>query len=350
MNKRTSIKDIAGHTKVARSTVSRVLNNVESAYPIASATREEIFAAARTLNYTPNINARRLFRNKSYTIALVIPSLDDRRESYALSDELSFWETMQGIEDALYLSTYRLTLIFRNRRYLEQKEYLRLFDERTIDGMLIWGTMSCDNYLQELAGKPVVQLNSHAKPTVDAAVVEINHRQGGFQVGSALLQAGCRRILYISGTEGISITDEYRYGFFDALLAFGVPIRNELFFSGGSDSDGLDKILDQVLTDGVEFDAICCFNDDLARQCRVKLNEKAPGLAAGIKFGGGGRSSRQREYEDHIEISSYLCPYYNMGKQGTELLLSAIKNGVVEKSVSLPTTAIMFPTNKEKRS
>jgi DNA-binding LacI/PurR family transcriptional regulator len=73
-NKVYTIKDIAENVGVAPSTVSRVLNNSASKIPIAEKTRKKVMDAARKLNYAPNVNARRLTRKDTNTIAILLPS------------------------------------------------------------------------------------------------------------------------------------------------------------------------------------------------------------------------------------------------------------------------------------
>ncbi|NNE57620.1 MAG: LacI family DNA-binding transcriptional regulator [Hellea sp.] len=70
---KSTITDVARRAGVSMKTVSRVMNNEPS---VSKATREKVKSAARELDYTPNLAARRLASSKSYLIAMLydIPS------------------------------------------------------------------------------------------------------------------------------------------------------------------------------------------------------------------------------------------------------------------------------------
>jgi len=341
MGNQVSIKEIALHAGVAVSTVSRVLNNVATAYPVAQATRDKIFSAVKELNYIPNINARRLSQNKSYAVALVIPTLDNLRDQYTVFEDFSFMEAMQGIEQALYSSDYRLTLIFRNQRFMDEKEYLRLFNERTVDGMLIWGALATDTFPSELGKHPHVQVNSYSRLADSGIYVGINHRQGAFLVGDKLLAQGRRRILYIAGKEDVSISDDHRQGYLDALAVNGLSLIPELFFRSDSfNPQSVDAIIDSVLACDLRFDAVFCVNDNFARACRRRLQERAPSLVASLAFGGGGLAANLVEREKYAGICTYQCPYAAMGKHAMQLLLSWLESGRPEENFALDTTLV----------
>ncbi|MEK3724342.1 LacI family DNA-binding transcriptional regulator [Paenibacillus sp. FSL H8-0034] len=67
----SSIKDIAKLAQVSQGTASLVLNGKGNALRISAATQQRILEAARTLNYSPNISARRL-RSGGETVAPII--------------------------------------------------------------------------------------------------------------------------------------------------------------------------------------------------------------------------------------------------------------------------------------
>ena len=69
-----TIKDIAKEAGVSRTTVSRVLNN--SGY-VREETRQRILEIMEQLNYTPSAIARSLSTNKTNTIGVIIPQIND---------------------------------------------------------------------------------------------------------------------------------------------------------------------------------------------------------------------------------------------------------------------------------
>src|SRR5580658_8349970 len=69
----STLAAVARTAGVDASTVSRVLRN-DPAVRVRPATRDRIVAAAATLGYVPNVNARGLVLRRTMTIGLIIPS------------------------------------------------------------------------------------------------------------------------------------------------------------------------------------------------------------------------------------------------------------------------------------
>ena len=64
-----TIKDIAKLANVSHTTVSRALNNSPF---IKEKTKQKILSIAKQLNYSPNVHARGLVSQKSFTIGLFL--------------------------------------------------------------------------------------------------------------------------------------------------------------------------------------------------------------------------------------------------------------------------------------
>ena len=73
--------DVARLAGVSQSTVSRAY----SSGAVSEATRQEVFAAARKLNYVPNSIARSLTKRSSNIVAIVIGDLSNSFYSAAFS-------------------------------------------------------------------------------------------------------------------------------------------------------------------------------------------------------------------------------------------------------------------------
>ena len=79
-----TMKDVAREAGVALGTVSKVMNDL----PVGEQYRKKVEAAAKKLGYQVNNYARGLKTNKTYCVALVMPSL--RHPFFAaLTDELT---------------------------------------------------------------------------------------------------------------------------------------------------------------------------------------------------------------------------------------------------------------------
>ncbi len=77
MTRKTSLKDIASKVGVSASLVSYVLNNKDKENRVSKETANKIRAAAKELNYFPNLNARSLKTNISHTIGLIVADISN---------------------------------------------------------------------------------------------------------------------------------------------------------------------------------------------------------------------------------------------------------------------------------
>ena len=68
-----SIRELAKYVGLSTCTVSKVLNNC-AGKKIPQATQQRVLAAARELDYVPNVNAQRLFQRRSGVIGLLVPA------------------------------------------------------------------------------------------------------------------------------------------------------------------------------------------------------------------------------------------------------------------------------------
>ena len=143
---RCSIRDLAEYVGLSTCTVSKVLNG-RTGTKIPEATRERVLAAARELDYVPNVNAQRLFRRRAGVIGLLVPSQLDA-EDHVFTD-LHFVDILAGMEEMLQGSGSNLLLLFGEKRDANCR-YWPLFRAGTVDGLLVWGEHREAGYLGEL--------------------------------------------------------------------------------------------------------------------------------------------------------------------------------------------------------
>ena len=142
--KKSSIRDVAQLAGVSISTVSRVLNDPERAKSIPPEMRERVRQAVEALRYVPNFNARRVFMHRAEEIGLLIPS--SRNLGMPIFEDRHLAKLVSGIEAGLEESNYRLLLIFNDERFVERREYLSLIQSQHVDGLIVWGAQSTEEY------------------------------------------------------------------------------------------------------------------------------------------------------------------------------------------------------------
>lgn len=254
-----TLKDIAEYVGTAKSTVSRVLNNTTTKIPVTDKTKKKIFEAARKFDYSPDINARRLSNNRSHIIALVIPSLLN-----GAAIDRTMLDVMTGMEEAIIRTRYKLLLVFKTDEFVSNKDYLKLFKEKCIEGMIIWGTTLDDRYVSELAGRPVIEINSCFP---DSRISTITHDNfgGAFRLTEYLIKKGHGKFLHIGGFKTNSIAEERTAGFMKALKKHGISIRADHVFEESFSRGPAFNLMDRILSgDRYDYDAVVASNDIMA--------------------------------------------------------------------------------------
>lgn len=213
IHKNCNIKDVAAYAGVATSTVSRVLNNRGADIHTSEETRKKILAAAKALNYAPNINAKRLFGKRSQVIALVVPSHEKHRK-HVLSDH-HLAEIFSGIEDALSGTGYRLLMVFNDDSFEKNKEYLSLFRQRAIDGMLVWGAYENQLFWEEIMkhSYPLIFISQASMNLQNFNYLIHDYEKAGELVLQQLLNAGHRHIAWLGGAPNNGIVQDMERGF-----------------------------------------------------------------------------------------------------------------------------------------
>lgn len=124
-NRSVTINDVAKLSGTSIATVSRVLN--DSDYPVSAQTQERVRAAAKALNYTPNLLGHMLKAKTNRCLGVIIPSFQNP----------FFTQLVRGVEHAARERGY-LAFVFSSQRDAQTERTLitQLMHLR-ISGMLL---------------------------------------------------------------------------------------------------------------------------------------------------------------------------------------------------------------------
>lgn len=246
-----TIKDIAKLANVSHTTVSRALNDSPLIKP---GTKRKILEIASQLNYTPNVNAKSLVLQKSYTIGLFFTSLTEGTSSSFLS------EVIRGV-NRIISKNYNLFV-----KGIDELSDFTTIHRRRYDGIILMSQSEGDDEFIDYALAqeiPLVVLNREVDVSPVINILS-KDRDGAYEAVSHLIKIGHHQIAIIEGRKGFKSTMERREGYLKALIDHGIPIRKEYFVQGNYDMesgrDGMEKLLslDNPPT------AIFCSNDDMA--------------------------------------------------------------------------------------
>jgi LacI family transcriptional regulator len=247
-NQPISLKGLAAHLGLSPATVSIVINRTRTSDTIPEETKRRIIEAARELNYRPNIIARSLRQQRTYSVGVLVPELSDGYSSLVLS----------GIEDCLFQNGYALLTASHRHKSELVREYPKLFFDRAVEGLITIDTPYEDNL-----PFPVVSVSGHQR-TEGVTNIELNHDTAAELALSHLLELGHRRIALIKGQSFSSDTEVRWESIRRVAKRMGVTIRSELVeqLQGGSPSPEVGySAMAALLARTRDFSALFSFND-----------------------------------------------------------------------------------------
>ncbi|WP_349672065.1 LacI family DNA-binding transcriptional regulator [Lacrimispora sp.] len=183
-----SIKEIAEMSGVAKSTVSRYLNQGS----VSEKTAERIEEVIKKTGYSPNQFAQSLKAKKTKIIGVIIPRLN----SNAMS------ETLLGIDDVLQLNGFQMIISNTNQNIAREIESIYSLAKQKVSGIILAATVITDKHKKAFdeISIPIVVIGQQV-PGVPSVIH--NDFEAGYCLGNYIFQKGHRFVTYL----GIPETD-----------------------------------------------------------------------------------------------------------------------------------------------
>jgi LacI family transcriptional regulator len=213
MTANVTIRDVARLSGVSPMTVSRVINDSDRVSPD---TRRRVEEAISTLGYVPSRLARGLSRQRTGTLALIVPDVANP----------FFTLIVRGSEDAARRAGYRMILCDTRADLTVEGEVIEEMIAHRVEGILIAPVSDQSRgHLRRLDkfGVPYV-LVDRTVAGIDADVVLGENRDGARQLVEHLIGLGHTRIGMIVESDDVSTARDRRRGYDEALRAAGVPV------------------------------------------------------------------------------------------------------------------------------
>jgi LacI family transcriptional regulator len=220
MNKKAkvTIDDVAQEAGVAKSTVSRIINNAPGVKP---ATRQKVNRVIEALGFTPNLMARSLKTKLRRQIALAI---DDIRNPY-------YPEMAWAAEQVAKQNDYRLVLINHYGNPSEELAVIKEANDMHVDGIVLV-SISHPKTLGAVVAKatvPVCLIGNYGDE-MPADAVGLN-RSEGLLAMDHLIRIGRKRIAYAGGPKHLHRGGRYA-AYEKSLTENFMSVVPELVFNG----------------------------------------------------------------------------------------------------------------------
>jgi Transcriptional regulators len=256
-----TINDIAKAAGVAKSTVSKVLNDAAS---ISEETKRKVRDIMKEMNYTPSSIATQLARKSSFNVGLLV---DLSRKDDFLNH--FFYAIIGGIESVIGKHQYELTICNASSDTDDENASSgfmnRLVRSGKVDGLImdssIW-TAETERLLAELQFPYV--LIGDAPAAVTYSAVDIDNENGGQLLAQHLISQGYTRIAFIGGEGcGEPLFDRRVRGCAAALQEHGLALDPRHVLVGTANEANGRLFMSQLLTLPAEEqpDAVICMNN-----------------------------------------------------------------------------------------
>lgn len=319
-----TIKDVAKKANVSVATVSRVINN-KGGY--SEETEERILRVIEELNYSPNAIARGLVGKRTKTIGLLVPDLTS-----TLPIEL-----LKGVEKAAHKMGHSVILCNTELGGKKTLDYLRLLDEKQIDGIIYASHELKEDYYRYIKkmNVPLVLLATESN-RFPVPFVKVNDRMAVYSAISYLIEKGHRKIAIISGSQQDEIAGVPRIvGYKAAMRDHGLSIKDEwivetesFFFENGK------KGFLQLMNQAPDITAVFAASDDMAigvLSAANNLGIKVPDDLSVMGY-------------DNLRIAEMVVPtlttvaqpFEKMGERAVEMIFEMLSTGKNIESFYFP--------------
>ena len=215
--KKETLVSIAERSGCSISTVSRVLSGNAAKYRISQRTVARVTEEVKRCNYTPSLLAKGLRTNRTDTIGLLIPNIEN-----------SFFAGVAGVvirESRNY--NYKVVVVDTQEDERNEQDGLSALLARRVDGIV---AAPCGSNAELFAsvqegGMPLVLIDRYLPDAGMLSYVTTDNYRGAVMATEYLLENGHRRIACIQGTpHSMPVRDRVR-GFGDTLRAHGLGDR-----------------------------------------------------------------------------------------------------------------------------
>ena len=243
-----SLRTLGEYLNLSPATISLVLNNAPGVRSIPQETRDRVTDAAARFDYRPSFYARSLRKQKTFSIGVLVPDLNDHYVTQVLS----------GMEEFLIEEGYFYLTASHRRKPDLIEEYPRLLLDRCVEGFILIDTM-----LEHSLKVPAVAVAGHRRFEGVTNVV-LDQRRAAELSLRHLYQLGHRKIAFMRGGSHSSDADDrwnYQMAVARELKLEVLPeLTVDITVRDSTPEMGFGLAV-ELVNRGVDFTALVCYND-----------------------------------------------------------------------------------------
>lgn len=304
-----NINEIAKLAGVSRATVSRYMNN---GY-VSEEKRALIKKVIQETGYQPSNQAQTLRTKKTKLVGVILPKINSHTVSRMVS----------GIGDELSKRGYQLLLANTNNDLKEELNYLSVFKENRVDGIIFIATIFTANHKKMLkeCRVPVVILGQYLQGY--CCVYHDDFNAAGTLM-DLLLEKG-----KVPGYIGVTERDEAvgknrRRGVEASLSKHGITCREDQMQIGDfSVESGYEK-MKELLQKVPDVDSVFCATDNIASGAMLYLRECGKKIPEEIQIAGMGNTQVSRILAP--PLTTVCLHYKTSGREAAKMLIECMED------------------------
>lgn len=315
-----NISEFAAYAGVSKAAVSRYFNN---GY-LSEDKRRQIEKAIEETGYAPSFAAQTVKTRVTKLVGVIIPKLSS--ESCARITE--------GISEVFYENGYKILLANTANDYNKEIEYLDLFRQNKVDGVIFLASIFTDTHRALLSKMhiPVVIVGQQLK---GFSCVCHDDYGAAYALTELMLQKGGSRPAYIGVTDEDKAAGEARHnGFLDALSDYHVKLDRKNTATSEFTIDSGYDCAKRVLSGTPRPDCLFCATDNIAAGALLYCRENHIRVPEDIMVCGVGDSRLCAVTA--AALTSARLHYKTAGIEAAQMLLNSIgRNTNVPKIMKL---------------
>lgn len=319
-----NLKQLAKELNLSISAVSKALRD---SHEISAATKTAVIAKAKELNYQVNPFASSLRKQKSKTIAVVVPEIANNFFALAIN----------GIESIAQERGYHVLIYLTHEDCQKEVSITKLLQNGRVDGIMMSLSSQTANslHLEELKEKQIpLVLFDRVAENIDCPKINTDDYKSGFKGTEHLLEMGCKNIAFLSISNHLSISNKRKSGYFDALKTFGLKSDNNMVIECSNDEEKNRKLIRKILKSKNRPDGIFASVEKLALNVYEVCKEIKLEIPKNLKVIG--FSNLQTAALLHPSLTTITQPAYEMGREAASILFKIIEkrgyNLIMEKT------------------
>lgn len=308
-----NLKQLAEQLNLSISTVSKALSD---SYEINRETKKRVLELAQLLHYQPNPYASSLRKQKSKTIAVIIPEVANNFFALAIN----------GIESVAQEHGYHVLIYLTHEDFRKEVEITQLLQNGRVDGVLmsLSSNSSDREHLYDLQRKmlPLVFFD-RVFEEMEAAKVTTDDFKSGYKATEHLIEQGCKRIAHLMIAKHLSIGNNRKLGYIQALADHNIPFHENLVISCTDDPQKNYSKIKQLLNRKNRPDAIFASVEKLALSCYQVCSDLKLSIPDDVKV----ISFSNLESAAFLNpaLTTITQPAFDIGKEAATLLFKALK-------------------------